>query len=77
MNCNEIAARRGWDLFSSAVPVPTLDQINESLTAAGLGAVSNRMYRHYKVLLHHGYAEYMPINELDVRVKFARLREAG
>lgn len=77
MNCDENSAKMGWRLFSAADPAPTREEINRALTASDLGPVSARMYKHYGALRRHGFGDYMPINELDVRVKLARYRDAS
>jgi len=77
MNCHENAAKEGWRLFCAGDPAPTREEINGHLAAAELDPISVRMYKHYKAMRRHGFAEYMPINELDVRVKLARFSEAS
>lgn len=56
-------------MYRTTVPRPTLEEINAVLAADGLGIVSERTHRHYRKLDRFGLVEYMPINELDTRVK--------
>lgn len=72
VNCLPVAAKRGWEIYKSQDPAPTLDEINLRLGAESLGAVSLRTYRHYRRLFANHFADYMPINELDVRLKLSR-----
>ncbi|MGO9197610.1 MAG: hypothetical protein ACLQK4_10865 [Acidimicrobiales bacterium] len=46
-----------------------LIEINEALELSGDGPVSPRTYRHYRKLAANGFVDYLPINELDVRLK--------
>lgn len=73
-NARPEVAVHGWEIYRSSVPRPSLAEINERLAAEGSGAVSNRMYDHYRKLERNGCRSYMPINELDVLVKSDRLR---
>ena len=73
-NARPEVAEEGWEIYRSTVPRPPLADINERFAREGSGAVSNRMYEHYRKLERNGYRKYMPINELDVLVKRDRLR---
>jgi hypothetical protein len=73
-NCSQDTARLGWANFRSLGDDATLTRINENLLAEGSGPVSDRMFRHYRRLARCGFGQYMPINELDMRMK---LRDAG
>lgn len=44
------------------------------LERSGDGPVSQRTYQHYRRMAANGFEEYLPINEVDVRLK---LRRAG
>jgi hypothetical protein len=44
------------------------------LQGCGEDLVSLRTYRHYRRMASNGFEEYLPINEVDVRLK---LRRAG
>jgi hypothetical protein len=70
-------AKSGWRIYRSTVPRPTLESIHASLTSNGREPESPRMFKHYKNLERHEYAEYMPINDLDMRLKAARMRQAS
>ena len=70
-------AKSGWGIYRSTVPRPNLESINASLTGNRRGPVSPRMFKHYKNLERHGFAEYMPINDLDMRLKATRMRQAS
>ena len=76
-NCDQTAARRGWEIYCVADAPPTLDHINAQLASEGLNSVSDRMYRHYRRLAFHGFEDYLPINELDVTLKLRRLGMAS
>ena len=65
------AARRGWDIFTSTTPTPSLEEINEQLASESL-SISARMYQHYRRLQRFGRRSYVPINELDVVMKGRR-----
>jgi hypothetical protein len=73
-NCEQSVAKRGWDIYRAATPAPSLETINAMLGCSDKGGVSSRTYRHYRRMAFHGFQEYLPINELDVRLK---LRRAG
>ncbi|MGA8725995.1 MAG: hypothetical protein WB565_13230 [Acidimicrobiales bacterium] len=73
-NARPEVAVQGWEIYRSTVPRPSLADINERLASESSGAVSNRMYEHYRKLERNGYRKYVPINELDVLVKRDRLR---
>lgn len=73
MNCHEDAARRGWEIYRCQESVVSLEEINDQLRAESLDPVSIRMYRHYRRLASNGFARYVPINELDIRLKLARV----
>jgi hypothetical protein len=76
-NVTPQVAQLGWELYRRSVPRPSRDQVNADLAGQGHAQISIRTFRHYQNLERHGYSEYIPINELDVRVKLARLRRAG
>ena len=76
-NARTETAKRGWEIYRTSVPRPSLIVINATLNAEGVEAVSDRTWRHYRRLDDHGAKEYMPINELDVRLKADRLLKAG
>jgi hypothetical protein len=71
-NARQEVAQYGWEIYRDSAPRPSLDQINERLTEEGLESVSPRTYLHYRKLERNGIQEYLPINELDVRVKALR-----
>jgi len=71
-NRTPAATLHGWSEYRAAVPPPSLDEINEHLQSRGLDCVSPRTYDHYGRLVRHGYDHYIPINELDMRVKLGR-----
>jgi hypothetical protein len=68
-NCTPSVARQGWKLYQASTPPPSLTEINEALELSGDGPVSSRTYRHYRKLAAHKLRDYLPINELDVRLK--------
>jgi hypothetical protein len=68
-NCKPNTARQGWKLYQASTPPPLLIEINEALELSGDGPVSPRTYRHYRKLAANGFVDYLPINELDVRLK--------
>ena len=76
-NTTPTAAARGWTLYQSTEPPLSLDDINRVLALERLNPIAPRTYDHYRRLARHGYAEYMPINELDVAVKLRRMRDAS
>ena len=71
------AAQAGWTEFTSRMPAPDRHSVNEELERRGLPGISERMYRHYRALVRHGYDRYVPINELDMNVKAQRLQRAS
>ena len=71
-NASTDVLRRGWELYRTADPRPTLEQINAALTADGLGVVSTRAHKHYRNLDRYGQEDYLPINELDMQIKRRR-----
>jgi hypothetical protein len=76
-NAPTAVAQRGWELFRATNPRPTLDQVNVALVDEGLEPVSYRTHRHYRRLDQHGLVDYMPINELDVMLKFRGRNNPG
>jgi len=60
-------AETGWEIYKASDHELTLGEINDELSARGLPPVSQRMYSHYRKLHRHGYAQDVPINQLDVR----------
>ena len=77
MNANASSTRRGFEIYCDSVPRPSLDEINEVLESTGNDRVSKRTYDHYSRLVRHGYNSYLPVNELDMRVKLERMGELG
>jgi hypothetical protein len=71
------AAQMGWAMYRAADPRPSIEDINLALGGQGLPTISDRMYDHYRRLERHGYEAYLPINELDMAVKAARLGKAS
>jgi hypothetical protein len=71
-NASTAVAQRGWEIFRHTEPRPTLDQVNAALEADGLESVSERTHKHYRKLERSGVADYLPINELDTRLKLQR-----
>jgi hypothetical protein len=71
-NAPRKATAKGFNLYRSSEPAPTLDEINLTLAAEGLMGVSKRTYDHYHRLVRHGFDHYLPINELDMHVKHSR-----
>lgn len=73
-NCKPTVAARGWQLYRASAPPPSLADLNTMLNALGESAVSARTYKHYRRMEANGFEDYLPINEVDVRLK---LRRAG
>ena len=71
-NARPEVTRKGWEIYRGRLPRPTLDELNAELLVSGMQPVSPRTYDHYRKLERNGIAEYLPINELDVRVKAHR-----
>jgi len=66
-NATREAAARGWDIYKSTNPRPSLVAINEVLLSEGLGQVADRMNRHYQSMDRTGYnGPYISINRWDV-----------
>jgi hypothetical protein len=74
-NASQKAAVSGWQLFCSAEPAPDLEALNSALASRGLDPVSPRTYKHYRRLSANGFRDYLPINDLDMRLK--QLRQAS
>lgn len=72
MNQRDAVKRRGWEIYRDSGGNLTREELNSQLRALGLGRVSIRMFDHYGRLNRHGCFEYMPMNELDIRVKLSR-----
>jgi len=73
-NAKPSAVKRGWDLYRATTPPPSLAELNATLEAIGEGPIRARTYKHYRRMEANGFEEYLPINEVDVRLK---LRRAG
>jgi hypothetical protein len=71
-NCDSLVAKQGWLIYKASMPAPSLEELNRVLARAGVGPISNRTYRHYRRMKLHGVEDYLPINELDVRLKLRR-----
>ena len=52
------AAKSGWEEFAATNPPPSRDTINHVLAERGLPPISQRMYKHYRGLVRHGYDRY-------------------
>lgn len=72
-NASSAVARMGWEIYRGADPPPSFMEINAELLSRGLVTVRPRTYKHYRSLAYHGCTEYLPVNELDVRVKLGQL----
>ena len=68
-NARTSDAAMGWMIFRSRNPEPSLDELNEELSSLGRGTVSDRTVRHYRTLRRYGCDKYLPINDLDMRIK--------
>jgi hypothetical protein len=68
-NCDQQVARRGWQIYQATTPPPSLAAINDVLEGSVHASISPRTYKHYRRMKLHGFEEYLPINELDVRLK--------
>ncbi len=66
-NASTAAARRGWEIFRSRLPRPSLEEVNEQLRTERLAppGVSERSYKHYRSMDARGVVDYMTINEFD------------
>ncbi len=71
------AAQVGWALYKASHPRASIETINLVLGGQNLPPISDRMYDHYRRLERHGYETYVPINELDMAVKAARMGKAS
>jgi hypothetical protein len=66
-NASPRAAERGWAIYLSAAPRPTIEEINRRLEEEHLAPppISERTYRHYREMANHGIRDWMRINEFD------------
>lgn len=55
-------ARLMWERYRDSKP---------RLTQVELGA-TDRMMKHFRALERYGLKQYIPMNELDIRIKFRR-----
>jgi hypothetical protein len=58
---------RGWQLYRDSGYTLTREEINLALRGSGHRPISRRTYAHYGKLRRHGFREYLPINQLDVK----------
>jgi hypothetical protein len=65
-NATPADCRAGWQIYKSSGFTLPLAAINEALVLAGYGAVSQRMYQHYKGLANAGYDHYVSVNRFDI-----------
>lgn len=68
-NVRTEVAERGFEIYVATTPRPTRDQLNTLLAVEGLEPISDRMYRHYRVMDRRGQTVYLTINEWDIRRK--------
>lgn len=59
-------ARLGWEIFLGSNGRLGKSDLEAQASQLGVGAISDRMYRHYRSLFKEGYDHYIPINRFDV-----------
>lgn len=66
-NATEAAAKRGWEIYCSHSPRPTLDQINDQLKGEGVASppLAPRAMKHYRAMESWRVARWMRTNEFD------------
>lgn len=68
-NARSEVARLGYKIYQAVTPRPTRQQVNAALADRELEPISDRTFRHYRVMDRNGQDEYLPINEWDIRRK--------
>jgi hypothetical protein len=71
-NAKPSAVKRGWELYRASTPPPSLSELNATLEAMGEETIRPRTYKHYRRMEANGFEEYLPINEVDMRLKLSR-----
>lgn len=66
MNAPTRCAALGFQLHHDANGALSRQAINALLTERACHPVSDRTYRHYRLLLRAGHRDYIPINQCDV-----------
>lgn len=68
-NASTSTAAKGYQIYLDLLLAdtdPTLAAVNVKLEALDLEPIAQRTLTHYKRLLDHGHATYIPINRFDV-----------
>jgi hypothetical protein len=61
-------------MYRASTPPPSLEELNSMLESQGEGTIRLRTYRHYRRMAFNGFDKYLPINEVDVKLKLRRAR---